>query len=542
MAKRRRVQVHPAPGPAPAPTSPEEAQVWEAMHLVPLGPNDRAPLALTGLSGNRADAWVNVNTGAGTSRDKARSAQFCSTWVLADDEITALYNEDDVAATIVDLPIDEMFRRGFHIRNKGGDADVVALRKAADKVFLFEKVIKGAKWGRAYGGGVVFVAWNDGQNPALPLNPDRIDKKNPILYVKDFDRRFAVVNDRDNDPLSPTFGDALTFSVGLGNKVIVHASRCIRFEGAQVDEYTRYSLLGWTTSVLQRPYVALQQFSQAYLSIGNLITDASQGVFKLKNLIQLMSTQTGAATVIRRMQSIDTTRSSSRAIVLDADGEDFEREATPLHGIPELLEAFQRRLSTATRIPVTLLMGEAPAGLQATGDSDIRFFYDSISRQQPHMGRKMMQALGPLATCLGIDPESLDIEWLPLWELTDAERATTDLANAQRDVALITAGVWEPEQVALSRASGITTTTDTEVDTEHLQSVLAENLAHAKALGAQGRLEAKNPPPVVAPGQPGDGPQKSQAGVGGGAKEPSGRAKRSSKSMGQTVGAKERKA
>ncbi len=66
----------------------------------------------------------------------------------------------------------------------------------------------------------------------------------------------------------------------------------------------------------------------------------------------------GSELILRRLQLLAVARSSCRAIPLDAEGEEFKREATPITGLPDLLDRIASRLSAATDIPVSLLMGE----------------------------------------------------------------------------------------------------------------------------------------------------------------------------------------
>src|SRR5580704_6823310 len=44
--------------------------------------------------------------------------------------------------------------------------------------------------------------------------------------------------------------------------------------------------------------------------------------------------------------------------------------------------AFSKKCLYASYPPVSLLMGQAPAGMNATGESDTRFFYDQVRAEQ----------------------------------------------------------------------------------------------------------------------------------------------------------------
>ena len=64
--------------------------------------------------------------------------------------------------------------------------------------------------------------------------------------------------------------------------------------------------------------------------------------------------------------------------IIDAD-ESLDRfESTPT-GVPDTLDRLTSALAAAAGIPRRSLFGEAPAGLNATGDSDVRNFYDRLA-------------------------------------------------------------------------------------------------------------------------------------------------------------------
>jgi len=141
-------------------------------------------------------------------------------------------------------------------------------------------------------------------------------------------------------------------------------------------------------------------------------------------------------------------RSVSRSILLDAEDEDFRRDAYSFGGIPEILEKLMLRLSAAARIPVSLLMGQAPAGLNATGDSDIRFFYDQVKAEQEALKPKI-ESIYRLID--GNTKNEIKIDFPALWQLTDKEQAEVKRVQAETDRIYLQEGVLLAEEVALMR-------------------------------------------------------------------------------------------
>src|SRR5271169_4103148 len=106
-------------------------------------------------------------------------------------------------------------------------------------------------------------------------------------------------------------------------------------------------------SVIQRIYPVLQQFHTAWQATAHLMTDAAQGLFKLKGLHSAMSSNR-SEDLLKRMELVDMSRSISRSIMLDAEDEDFRRDTYGFAGIPEILEKMMLRLAAAARLPVSL--------------------------------------------------------------------------------------------------------------------------------------------------------------------------------------------
>jgi phage-related protein (TIGR01555 family) len=202
----------------------------------------------------------------------------------------------------------------------------------------------------------------------------------------------------------------------------------------------------------------------------HLLSDFSQAVYKIKGLAELIAANEDE-TIINRFRIIDLARSLVRAVVIDAD-EDFERKTTPMSGVPEVLDRFSTRMAAAAQMPVTLMMGQSPAGLNATGASDIRFFYDTIkAKQTKHLVPPLERVLtlifkakeGPTK---GKEPEKWSIKPRPLWQLTEKEQAEVRKLQAETDEIYINSQVAAPEEIAISRFGGDKYSTETVIDFE----------------------------------------------------------------------------
>jgi phage-related protein (TIGR01555 family) len=456
----------------------------------------------------RADSWVNALTGLGGLRDKLSHAQIVPGLRLQESQLEALYNDDAFAAKIVDRLPRDATRRGFTLEFEGLSREesaeaMRALIGRLEDMSALPKLREAWIWGRLYGGGGVFVGADDGLEPAEPLAEDRI---RDIAFLNVLKRSQLQVRTRSEDVRDPFFGEPelyvvrRTSSVATTEEVLIHRSRLIMFPGA-VTARGVYSDDGWDDSVLQRAEESIRQSATAWQSTAHLVADASQGVLKIANLVDLIAA--GSEAVLRtRMEMMDMARSVCRAILVDADREEFQRVATSFAGLPEMLDRFMMRDAAAAEMPVTLLYGRSPAGLNATGESDIRSWYDTVEDAQNDVLRPRLERLiklfmlakaGPTG---GKEPENWKLVFRPLWQPTDKERAETKKVKADTVAALVTALIMLPEEAAIELAQdGDFSTIDVDVRKRALQAEL-------ELLEEEAGKPAVVPPQLLGPGNP----------------------------------------
>ncbi len=378
---------------------------------------------------DRNDSWQNLLTGLGGNRDKAKYTHLIPNDRFPSEYLEQLYINDDIAARIIELVPYEMLRQGFTIN---GDSST----KLNLSHHLSDALIKARLFGAAF----IFLGVEDGSDQANPL---RLQSIKTLKFINVISAKDIVIKSFYSDALSPNFGEPELYEI-IQSKALIHESRLLPFYGTR-------SLTPRTfpASILQRIYPVLQQFHTSWQATAHLMNDAAQGVFKLKGLHSSMSSSR-SNDLLRRMELVDMSRSISRSILLDAEGEDFRRDAYGFAGIPEILEKMMLRLSAAARIPVSLLMGQAPAGLNATGDSDIRFFYDHVKAEQEMIKPKIERIYRILKK--DEDDECI-IEFPALWQLTDKEQAELRRVEAETDRIYLQEGVLLPEEVAIKRFS-----------------------------------------------------------------------------------------
>lgn len=409
----------------------------------------------------RTDGWQSVLTGIGTDRDRVTSAFFYPDLVPYQ-TAQNLWRGDDLAARAVEVWPDEMLRRGYRILTAENTEAETAIESHLETIGFPEALRMALCFQRAYGGGGILLGANDGStNWALPLD---VDKVQSLDWVKPYDASELYPSKYYEDPQSAKFMQPSHYRIGymFGSKATsdIHESRFLIFDGIRVTSNYQQSFNGgWGENVLTRLWSVLRGFNIGWAGAWHLLSDFAQGVYKMKGLADGLLKQQDK--VIARLKAIEMAKSTVRAVVVDADLEDYTRVATPISGLDAVLDKANLRLAAAADMPVMLLFGQSPGGLGSTGDGEMRAFYARVVAKQSSILRPaLLRVISLLANKYSLKP-GYKIAFNPLWEPSETEAAQARNTQAQTDQIYIQEQVATPDEIAASRfgSSGYSFTT-----------------------------------------------------------------------------------
>jgi len=406
----------------------------------------------------RLDSWLNVAMGFGGVSDKIKATRFSGlVRRLPDPELTAMYRAEHLSAKIVDVYPKEAYREGFELTGFDTDGAVVGdddTEEQISNVLRAWQVVRLARtaaiWGRLYGGAKVWL----GSHTADPATPFVMGEQ--IDFLRVIDRRYLTPRPWMLDALgNPTYYD-VTPPEGGGTAGPIHASRLVSFGGSLTDDQTRVTQGFWDDSVLQRAYEALQSDGLVWRSAQQVISEASIGVLRIKGLYQRL---TGPARQVieNRLAFFNASRSVARNMTLDFDGEDYKRENTTFAGLSDITREGLLRVASAAEVPIAILLSDEPGGLNATGDSSIRWWlmrvhaYRTGELDTPTL--YLCKAVLAQAEISGVRVEAIDrltIKWPELWTPNATEAADIRFKNAQADDIDIQLGIITADEAAKS--------------------------------------------------------------------------------------------
>ena len=246
------------------------------------------------------------------------------------------------------------------------------------------------------------------------------------------------------DPLSPDYFAPDSWMV-LGRRI--HASRFLYFAPNQVNILLRpsYNFFGIPAAQQALDYVA--HFTKTREAAHRLLTKFSLTVFKT-NMEGILAGGSGAH-MDMRLQYLTQKRDNDAILVIDNEQEDVLKLETPLSGITDIVQQSLEFVAAIFRVPFVKFLGISPSGLNATGEADLRNFYDHVSSKQEKILRKPLRRVVDILQMhlFGeIDPH-IRVEFAPLSDEDDAQKALTRKAEAERDAVYLDWGVLEPSEV-----------------------------------------------------------------------------------------------
>lgn len=461
----------------------------------------------------REDGWMNAIKGFGDDSYDKRVAAEVILQLFPQETALEVWRGDAFAARIVEKPVKEMLRRGFRVMISGDKEATEATRSRLEELRIRKKLRRALEYERALGGGALLLGVDDGRSFTRPLDEERIRK---FSYVSPLTPEELMPVRYYSDPMHEKFGEPEIFELRRASarardravsadKVQIHESRLIIFPGLRLTKDQKSAHPGWGDSIFCRVWESLRDFVESHHSAAVLLGDFAQAVYKIKGLAELLANDDDE-TVRTRAKMVDYMRSVARAILVDSE-EDFERKPTPVDGMPDLLDRLAQQLAAAVDMPVTLLLGRSPAGLNATGESNIRNWYDHVAGEQEDKLRDPLERLirllflAPDGPTDGKEPEDWSLVFPALWEPTETEKSEIRMNIANADKAYVDAGILMPEEIATSRFGGDEWTMDTQLDQavrdEYEEEEAAQAQLEAKALEAQ--LAAGGPPAAAGP-------------------------------------------
>lgn len=422
--------------------------------------------------GVRADGLANVLTGMGTSRDKSRYTKAQPLIFLSQEELESLYGMW-IPKRVVDIVAEQSTRRGFKVLFGGDGAkaeEVTGVEQAIEDLYILENFLLASKNARLYGGSCIVLFIDDGRRADQPVDVGNIRS---IEAMEVLDRwQIAPVIQEDN---LYDYSKATYYQIISGDLInqpqlqLIHKDRILRFDGEWQPYKIRQRNYGWGTSSLQAIYDSFRHYWTGLNAASTVLVEFDIFVHKLQGLANMLAAGK-EADVRSRLVLNDMSKSVYRGYAVDKEKEELDYISRNLGGIGDILEKLRIDIIGASQIPHTILFGESPSGLGATGRSEERDFAKFLGDYQTAHYKRPLQKLmsyimlsknGPTK---GEMPQSWRISFNDLFELNEREKADVRARVAAVDGRMVQLGILHPQEVRQARYGGSEWSMETALD------------------------------------------------------------------------------
>ena len=376
-----------------------------------------------------ADSLKSVVSMMGTSRDKAASVRYAAP-LMDFEQLVYAYEGSWLPQKVVDIPAHDSCRewRGW----QANPEQIELIEREEQRLGLQGKVLECRIKARLFGGSALMIGTGAAnEEMALPLDLESVGK-NGLQYVTVLTCQDLSANEIDYDPASEWFNRPkyYTLNTNSSSPLQIHPSRLCFFYGKK--KQTRNNESSWEgNSVLLAAFDAIKNADSTASNIASLVFEAKIDVISIPNFMTDLANPAYQTKLLERYSLVATAKGLNGTVLLDAE-EKFETKTPNLGGLSDILMSLLQIVSGAADIPMTRLLGQSPAGMSSTGDSDYRNYLDSISTEQrlfmtPAMWR-LDQCL--IRSALGKEDPSIYPVWSPLWQISEKDRADIDSKNA----------------------------------------------------------------------------------------------------------------
>ncbi|WP_206922967.1 phage portal protein [Alicyclobacillus suci] len=402
--------------------------------------------------------------------------------------LNSLYRNHWVIRNVVDTIPEDMTRNWIKIRSELPPEDIDKINRVWTKRRFKQHILHGLKWGRLYGGalGVMLI---EGHEDMLeePLNLDDVMPgtfKN--LFVIDRWTGCYPSEELVDDLNSVEFGLPKYYEVTFddGSTQRVHYTRVIRFVGRELPYWEKMAEVYWGASEVEIVFDELKKRDNVSSNILQLTFMANLRFMKVNGIDAVMSLMdTSAQNDLYNVYESQNWLMSNASMQILGDKDEFQQFQYSFAGINDIYQSFMMDLSGATKIPVTKLFGRSPAGMNATGESDMQNYYETVMQAQEAILAPVLDKILPVICMseLGHVPDDLDYDFEPINQPDDQEVADLVEKKTNAIIALYNAGL-------ISQRSGMKELQQMSESTGMFTNITDEDIENADDSTSQGEV------------------------------------------------------
>jgi len=416
----------------------------------------------------RSDGYANMLNKVGTSQDNSTAWEYRADSYVNDIELVKLYESNGLFSRIIDRPSEDCLSKGIDLTDLGEEIET-EVQKRLSTLKWTSTAIKAEKWSRLFGGAIAVMLIDDGRGIDEPLDWKNIRSIEEIrvferaIVQPDYMSQYQFAFYDDFEAQERPFGQPEYYCVySVYGQFRVHYTRCLIFKNGEHPEFASndyYRFWGIPEYVKLRE--SLRETVTTHQNGSKLLERSVLGIYKMKDLSSVLSTDEGEEKVIKRLEIIDMARHILNSLAIDNDGEDYNYINAQLAGVKDIIDSTCNMLSAVTEIPQSILFGRSPAGMDATGDNDMDNYEHLLNRIQSQSLKDNTEKLVKIILIQLIkegrmekDLPEYEIRFNPFKQMSELDTATieqtkaaTNQTKAQTAQVYVDMGALDPTEV-----------------------------------------------------------------------------------------------
>lgn len=301
-----------------------------------------------------------------------------------------------------------------------------------------------------FGRGQIFLDFGDADNPREISRPLKVDKRKinptrPLKAIKVVEPMWSYPAAYEtNNPLAQGFYVPKAWYV-YGKTV--HASRLLTLIGRPVPDMLKpaYAFGGLSLTQMMKPYV--DNWLRTRQSVSDMAHSYSTMVLLTDMDTVLQGGDPGA--LFDRVDTYTDMRDNQGTFVADKSREDVKNVAAPISGLDKLQAQAQEQLSSVSRIPLSIYLQITPTGLNASSEGELRSFKEDVKSLQEKKIDPILRTIIDVVqlSLWGEIDEAITYEYVPLWEMSEPDKAAVRKTDAETDQILEGMGVVTNDEI-----------------------------------------------------------------------------------------------
>jgi phage-related protein (TIGR01555 family) len=161
--------------------------------------------------------------------------------------------------------------------------------------------------------------------------------------------------------------------------------------------------------------------------------------------------------MVKRMESVKLLQSIVSDKIIDSE-DDYQFLSTNFAGFPDIQDRALQIMCAIADIPATRFLGQSPGGLNSTGESDLRNYYDAVATHQTMDIDPLIDPLmdAVVLSALGTNGDEIDYVWNSLWQMSETEAATVEKSYADGLAVRVNTGLFDNAILAKTELNRMT--------------------------------------------------------------------------------------